>query len=60
MTPIPPAARTVMLAGLDEYRLVTPLDEQTPAGALDCIERWLLDDGWAIRPDLSDDRGTAR
>lgn len=54
MNPIPPAARTVMLAGVDEYRLTTPTDEQTPDGLVDRVEQWLLDDGWAIRPDLAD------
>lgn len=59
MTPIPKAARTVMLAGADDYRITTPPEEQTTAGCVDRIEEYLLGSGWVIRPDLTDEEAAA-
>jgi len=49
-TPIPQGARTVMLAGADDYRLTTPPDQQTAAGVIDRVEEYLLSSGYVIRP----------
>ncbi|MFG2873320.1 hypothetical protein [Streptomyces sp. NPDC048338] len=47
---IPDAARAVMAAGLDDYRLTTPTEQQTPDGAIERIGEYLLGDGWTITP----------
>lgn len=45
------AAIAVIEAALDDYRLTTPPDQQTPAGAADRAAEYLLSSGYAIRPD---------
>jgi len=46
--PFPPAAVAAVAAGLDEYRLITPVDEQTPRGAAEYAAASLLAAGWAV------------
>lgn len=46
--PFPPAAIAAVAAGLDEYRLVTPADEQTPRGAAEHAASTLVSSGWAV------------
>ncbi|GAA4706237.1 hypothetical protein [Streptomyces youssoufiensis] len=50
MTPIAPAALAVMTAAAEDYRILTPPDEQTPAGLADYQASYLLAEGYAIRP----------
>lgn len=52
MNPIPPAARAVIDAAIDDYRLITPTEQQTPAGLTDQIGQYLLSSGYVIRPDI--------
>ncbi|MEV6081746.1 hypothetical protein AB0L80_42755 [Streptomyces sp. NPDC052069] len=54
MTPIPPAAAVVIEAAIDDYRVETRADQQTPAGLVDRIAEYLLSSGYTIRPDLSE------
>ncbi|MFJ3258470.1 hypothetical protein ACIPK9_37285 [Streptomyces sp. NPDC086771] len=54
MTPIPPAAVAVMLAGADDYRVTTPTEQQTPEGLVARIGEYLLSSGYEIRPDLDE------
>lgn len=53
MNSIPPAAVAVITAALDDYRLTTPDDEATPAGAAERIADYLRTSGYVITPDLS-------
>ncbi|MFG3276199.1 hypothetical protein [Streptomyces luteogriseus] len=48
MTGIPAAATAVIAAALDDYRLTTPTDRQTPRGAAERAVEQLLSSGWAI------------
>lgn len=59
MTGIPPAAVAVIAAALDDYRLTTPTDRQTPHGAAQQAAEYLLSSGWDIRIPL-DPRPRAR
>jgi hypothetical protein len=45
---IPAAATAVIAAALDDYRLTTPTDRQTPRGAAERAVEQLLSSGWAI------------
>lgn len=47
---IPAAALATVAAGLDDYRLNTPTDQQTPHGAAERALEYLASDGWAITP----------
>lgn len=49
MNAIPPAAVAVIAAALDDYRLTTPTDTQTPHGAAQQAARYLASSGWEIR-----------
>ncbi|GGT43539.1 hypothetical protein [Streptomyces purpureus] len=50
MNPTPPATVAVITAALDDYRLTTPTDQQTPAGAAHRIAEYLRSSGYAITP----------
>lgn len=50
MNPIPPAAVAVIEAALDDYRLITPPEQQTPTGAAQRVAQYLLSSGYAITP----------
>lgn len=52
MSPFPPAARAVIEAAIDDYRLTTPAERQTPADLTDRIGQYLLSSGYLIRPDV--------
>lgn len=54
MNPFPPAAAAIIDAAIDDYRLLTPPEEQTPAGLTDRIGQYLLSSGYAVRPDVSE------
>lgn len=46
--PFPPAAVAAFAAGLDEYRLVTPYEQQTSQGGAEYAASALLSSGWAV------------
>lgn len=46
-----PGARAVVEAAIDDYRLTTPPDQQTPAGCTDRIAEYLASSAYEIRPD---------
>lgn len=46
--PFPPAAVAAFAAGLDEYRLVTPYEQQTPDEAALFAAEALVTAGWAV------------
>jgi hypothetical protein len=48
MNGIPPAAIAVIAAALDDYRLTTPVDTQTPHAAAQRTAEYLLSSGWTI------------
>ncbi|GGW41137.1 RRQRL motif-containing zinc-binding protein [Streptomyces xantholiticus] len=48
---IPDAAVAVIAAALDDYRLTTPHDQQTPHGAAERAAEYLLSSGYRIAPD---------
>ncbi|MGW8846573.1 LytR C-terminal domain-containing protein [Streptomyces xiamenensis] len=48
--PIPAAALAVMAAAADDYRVVTPRDEQHPAGLAQTVATYLLSAGYEVRP----------
>ncbi|MEU8723552.1 hypothetical protein [Streptomyces antimycoticus] len=50
MNPIPPAALAVMRAAAEDYRLITPADQTTPAGIAARIAEYLISSGYEIRP----------
>lgn len=52
MSPFPPAAIAVIAAAIDDYRLITPPEQQTPADLTDRIGQYLLSSGYLIRPDI--------
>ncbi|MEU0133371.1 hypothetical protein ABZ172_04920 [Streptomyces sp. NPDC006296] len=52
MNPFPPAASAIINAAIDDYRLTTPPDQQTPAALTDRIGQYLLSSGYVIRPDV--------
>ncbi len=54
MNPFPPAAAAIIDAAIDDYRLITPPEEQTPAGLTDRIGQYLLSSGYAVRPDVTE------
>lgn len=54
MNPFPPAVRAIVNAAIDDYRLITPPDEQTPDGETDRIELYLISSGYAVRPDVTE------
>jgi hypothetical protein len=49
VTGIPAAAVAVIAAALDDYRLTTPADRQTPHGAAQRAAEYLASSGWDIR-----------
>lgn len=51
MSPFPPAALAVINAAIDDYRVITAPDEQTPAGLTDQIAQYLLSSGYVVTPD---------
>lgn len=51
---IPGAARAVLEAAYDDYRLLTPPDQQTPEGAVQTALQYLISSGYTIRPDLAE------
>ena len=53
MNPTPPAAVAVITAALDDYRLTTPPEQQTPDGAARRIAEYLRGSGYAITPQPS-------
>ena len=48
MTAIPLAAVAVIAAALDDYRLTTPADEQTPRAAAERAAEYLVSSGWGV------------
>ncbi|MCX0246438.1 hypothetical protein [Streptomyces drozdowiczii] len=54
MNPFPPAAAAIIDAAIDDYRLLVPPEEQTPAGLTDRIGQYLLSSGYAVRPDVTE------
>lgn len=50
MNPIPPAALAVIRAAAEDYRLITPTEETTPAGVASRIAQYLVSSGYEIRP----------
>lgn len=46
--PFPPAAVAAFAAGLDEYRLITPYEQQTSQGGAEYAASSLLSSGWAV------------
>ncbi|MCK1813301.1 hypothetical protein MTQ13_03265 [Streptomyces sp. XM4011] len=48
--PIPAAAIAVMAAAADDYRLVTPREEQHPRGLAQTVATYLLSSGYEVRP----------
>ncbi|MFD9930171.1 hypothetical protein ACFWZK_29040 [[Kitasatospora] papulosa] len=52
MNPFPPAASAIINAAIDDYRLTTPPEQQTPADLTDRIGQYLLSSGYLIRPDI--------
>ncbi|MET7933453.1 hypothetical protein [Streptomyces sp. NPDC005322] len=48
--PIPPAALALMRAAAEDYRLITPAEETTPAGIAARIAQYLVSNGYEIRP----------
>lgn len=60
MNPFPPAALAAFAAGLDEYRLIAPDNEQTPRGAAEHAAATLLASGWAVHIPNQKRTGTRR
>lgn len=54
MNPFPPAVAAVIDAAIDDYRIVTPPDQQTPAGLTDQIGQYLVSSGYAVQPDVTE------
>ncbi|MEU1494321.1 hypothetical protein ABZ456_29215 [Streptomyces sp. NPDC005776] len=54
MNPFPPSVSAIVAAAIDDYRMVTPPDQQTPAGLTDRIGQYLLSSGYAVQPDVSE------
>jgi len=52
MNPFPPAAIAIINAAIDDYRLIVPPEQQTPADLTDRIGQYLLSSGYVIRPDV--------
>ncbi|MCP9205537.1 hypothetical protein [Streptomyces cucumeris] len=52
MNPIPPAALAVMTAAAEDYRLLTPPDQATPAGLVDHVAEYLVSSGYRIYDDI--------
>ncbi|WP_086711198.1 hypothetical protein [Streptomyces antimycoticus] len=50
MNAIPPAALAVIRAAAEDYRLITPAEETTPAGVASRIAQYLISSGYEIRP----------
>ncbi|MFF1958000.1 hypothetical protein ACFVWX_13540 [Streptomyces sp. NPDC058220] len=48
MTHMPQAAVTTIAAALDDYRLTTPNDQQTPQDAAHYVAERLLSSGWGL------------
>lgn len=48
MTAIPDAAIAVIAAALDDYRLTTPTNRQTPRGAAERAAEYLVGSGWGL------------
>jgi hypothetical protein len=48
VTGIPDAAVAVIAAALDDYRLTTPADQQTPHGAAERAGEYLMSSGWGL------------
>lgn len=56
--PFPPAAVATFTAGLDDYQLTTPTDEQTPRGAAERAVEYLISSGWAVHIPARNRTGT--
>lgn len=52
MTGIPDTSRAVLLAAIEDYRVLTPPDQATPDGLTDAIAVYLASSGLTICPDL--------
>ncbi|WP_432010151.1 hypothetical protein [Streptomyces cucumeris] len=52
MNPIPHAARAVMTAAAEDYRLLTPPDQATPAELIDHVAEYLVSSGYRIYDDI--------
>ncbi|MFJ4852424.1 hypothetical protein [Streptomyces sp. NPDC088730] len=52
MNPFPPAAAAIVAAAIDDYRLITPPEQQTPAGLTDRIGQYLISSGYMVGPDV--------
>ncbi|MFI9154532.1 hypothetical protein [Streptomyces sp. NPDC053367] len=48
MTAIPDAAIAVIAAALDDYRLTTPAERQSPRGAAERAAEYLAGSGWGL------------
>lgn len=53
MIVLPDAALATIEAALDDYRMTTPVDEQTPHGATTRIGEYLAASGWQLTPDMT-------
>ncbi|WP_158718434.1 MULTISPECIES: hypothetical protein [Streptomyces] len=51
MNGISPGALTVLAAAIEDYRVLTPPDEATPAGLATAIGEYLASSGLTICPD---------
>lgn len=58
--PFPPAAVAAFAAGLDDYRLTTPTDQQTPHDAALRAAEFLISSGWAVYIPTRNRTGTRR
>ncbi|MCL7377438.1 hypothetical protein [Streptomyces sp. 35G-GA-8] len=48
MTHMPQAAVTTIAAALDDYRLTTPTEQQTPDEAAERVAEYLASSGWGL------------
>jgi len=48
VTPFPPGAVDALAAGLEDYRLTTPTDQQTPAEAAVAAAEYLIALGYTV------------
>ena len=54
MNPFPPAVRAIVNAAIDDYRLITPPEQQTPDGETDRIGQYLVSFGYAVHPNTAE------
>lgn len=52
MNPFPPSVSAVVAAAIEDYRLIVPPEQQTPAGLTDRIGQYLISSGYKVGPDL--------